>query len=169
MAVCAAALTAFGCGGDESNPTARPHVVVLNWMESAGKPGERLILEVGSIAVGERTWKVKAAIRNDTAAPLFIGRPHTAEPATFGLVGAGSVRERGQVPTGLIATSFSPSLPRILDPGERWSGTFSGRGVIRRGTRVRVAVGTFWAYGGVRLAGRRRMLFRYFTERAVTL
>lgn len=167
---CGLVLAAPGCGGAarEVEP-ARPRVVILNWSESSGKPGERVIVRVATIAVHERGWSVRAALENDTAAPLVIGRPHTDETATFGLVRAAATRRPGSVPTGLIATRYSPPLPRILDPGERWSGTFSGRGLVRHGTRVRVAFGTFWAYGGVRVAGRRRMLFRVFTDHAVTL
>ena len=144
-------------------------MVALRWREASGKPGERLDVRVVSLTVRERGWRVRASIENDTAAPLFIGRPHTDERGTFGLVAAASTRERGSVPTGLVATDYSPPLPRILDPGEKWSGTFSGRGVLRAGTRLRIAFGTFWAYGGVRVAGRRRMLFRVFTDHAVRL
>ena len=168
--VCGFALAVLGCGGDrrEVEP-ARARVVLLNWRETDGKPGERLIMRVASITVRARGWSVRASLTNDTAAPLFIGRPHTDERATFGLVPAASTRQRGPVPTGLLATKYSPPPPRILDPGEGWRGTFSGRGVVRDGTRVRIAFGTFWAYGGVRAAGRRHMLFRVFTDHAVTL
>jgi hypothetical protein len=167
---CGLALAALGCGGEPRDvEPPRPRVVLLNWHEAAGKPGERMIVRIASVAVRERGWSVRASLENDTAATLFIGRPHTTERATFGLVPAASTRKRGSVPTGLLATRYSPPLPRILDPGERWTGTFSGGGVVRRGTRVRIAFGTFWAYGGVRVTGRRRMLFRVFTDHVVTL
>ena len=170
LIICGAGLAAFGCGGEANQAEpARSRLLVLNWSEAVGKPGERMLVRVASVTVLAGGWTVRASIENDTAAPLFLGRPHSDEPATFGLVAATSTRERGSVPVGLTATTYAPPLPRILDPGESWSGTFSGRGVVRTGTHVRIAFGTFWAYGGVRIAGSRRMLFRVFTDHAVTL
>jgi hypothetical protein len=164
-----AVLAVLGCGGTEQAPSARPQASLLNWSEARGKPGERLIVRVARLTLRRGAWSVRASIENDTASPLFIGRPHTDEPGMFGLVTSESTRAPGRLPAGLTATHYSPSLPRVLDPGERWRGAFSGPGVIRSGTSIRIAFGSFWAYGGVRIEGRRHMLFRVVTDHSVTL
>jgi hypothetical protein len=165
-----AVLAVLGCGGGpEQAPPARPEASLLNWSEARGTPGERLIVRVASITLRRGAWSVSASIENDTAAPLFIGRPHTDDPGTFGLVAADSTRKRGALPGGLTATHYSPPLPGVLDPGERWRGTFSGPGAIRSGTNIQITFGSFWAYGGVWIDGRRHMLFRVVTDHSVTL
>jgi len=165
--VCAVLLAALGCGSrTEETSFARPQTTVLNWTEAPGTPGQRLIVHVGSVTLRRGTWSVRASIENDTSASLFIGRPHTDEPGTFGLVTTKSAGEPGLLPAGLVATRYSPPLPSALDPGEVWSGIFSGPGVVRAGTSLRIVFGTFWASAGVRLDGRRHRLFRFVTNRS---
>jgi hypothetical protein len=169
LAIGCCVFAVVGCGGVERSKPARLQTRVLNWFEARGAPGERMIVRVASLTLRRGGWRVRASIENDTTKPLFIGRPHTNEPGTFGLVSAASTGKRGGLPPGLTATHYSPPLPRRLDPGERWSGVFSGRGAIRSGTSVRIAFGSFWAVGGVRINSRRHMLFRVVTEHSVLL
>ena len=112
---------------------------------------------------------MRASITNDTSTTLFIGRPHTDDPGTFGLLATESVRHSGRVPSGLLATRYVPPLPRVLRPGEGWSGRFSGLGAVPAGTSLRIVFGSFWAYGGVRIDGRGHRLFRFITDHAFTL
>jgi hypothetical protein len=170
LVICAVLLAAAACGGrsDESS-SASPQTRVLNWTEARGRPGQRLVVRVASVTVSREAWSVRASVTNDTATSLFIGRPHTDEPGTFGLLAAESTRHSGRLPTGLIATRYSPPLPGILAPGEAWSGTFSGPGAVPARRSLRIASGTFWAYGGVWLDGRRYRLFQVVTDHAFSL
>ena len=169
VVVCAAVL-AGGCGESEREPPpARPQTKVLDLREARGKPGERLIVRVASVTVLRGRWSVRASLTNDTPTTLFLGRPHTDEPGTFGLVTARSAEQPGRLAPGLVATRYSPPLPRVLGPGETWRGRFEGPGVLRARTRLRVVFGSFWAPRGVRLAGRRHQLFRVVTERAFSV
>ncbi len=141
-------------------PFAAPRTEALNWVEKAGRPGERVVVRVQSLTLSRGGWSVRAAVTNDTSAPLLIGKPHTHESGAFGLLTATSGS------TGLNATRYVPPLPASLGPGKTWSGRFSGSGAVREGSSLRVVFGTFWVYGGVRVGGRRRVMFRYVTDHA---
>jgi len=47
------------------------------------------------------------------------------------------------------ADRFAPRQPRLLSPGERWTGTFSGPGRLPRGVPIRVVLGLFVITGNV--------------------
>jgi hypothetical protein len=154
-------LVAAGCGSStEATSPARPQTSALNWVETAGRPGERLVIRVTSLTLGLRRWSVRASITNDTSAQLFIGKPHSHESGAFGLLTATAAS------TGLTATRYAPPLPSALRPGETWNGRFGGSGTVGEGRPVRVVFGTFWAYGGVRVGGWRRVMFRLVTDHA---
>jgi hypothetical protein len=47
------------------------------------------------------------------------------------------------------ADRVEPALPRLLQPGEGWSGTFSGLGRLPRDVPIRVVLGRFMFNGKV--------------------
>ena len=48
------------------------------------------------------------------------------------------------------ADRFEPRPPRVLSPGERWSGAYSGRGRLPPDVPIRVVLGRFVITGKVR-------------------
>jgi hypothetical protein len=154
-------LVTAGCGGTTTATSpARPQTSTLNWVETAGRPGERLVVRVTSLTLGRRSWSVRASLTNDTSAQLFIGKPHSHQSGAFGLLTATAAS------TGLTASRYAPPLPAALRPGQTWNGSFGGSGTVGEGRPLRLVFGTFWAYGGVRVGGRRRVMFRLVTDHA---
>ena len=84
-------------------------------------------------------------------------RPHAAGETLFDLAPyrTTSYREvlrRAQTATAkplTYADRFEPRQPRLLSPGERWSGTFSGPGRLPRAVPIRVVLGRFVITGKV--------------------
>jgi hypothetical protein len=96
-------------------------------------------------------WNVSGSFVNDSDVPVRIFRPHTDSGTYFGLAvfrtdrgGELERRVREQrVHVQLVADSFRPPLPRLVQPGAGWRGTFSGPGRLPRGRHVRVVLGRF--------------------------
>ncbi|MCC6222475.1 MAG: PD40 domain-containing protein [Thermoleophilia bacterium] len=128
---------------DETSPDWQPlplraRRIMLGWKErliSGGKAA--LAFEVTSLAVGARSWAVRASVTNLTGKAIRI-RKH------FGLAlfeSAAATEAYAQ----LSAATYAPKLPKRLAPGQTWKGTFRGTGIMIPGRIVRVAFGTFLA------------------------
>jgi hypothetical protein len=120
-----------------------------------GRPPQAIRIVLGRLALGRERWRVEASLANETGVTVGIVRPHADEGTYFGLTAfrsaagaevARRVRERN-LHALLLATHFEPGLPRLLEPGATWRGTFSGPGRLRRGRFVRVVLGRFTILG----------------------
>jgi len=144
-------LAAGGCGGDSTSAPARPRTVVLDWHESPGRAGARLIVDVSRLVVRRDSWSVDARVKNGTKVAYTIGRPHHPGQSEFGvlLLSSPSVEadDIAAAGPGLLASRYSPPLPRVLHPGEEWNGTFSGRGRLTAAHYLRVQLGRFTTVG----------------------
>jgi hypothetical protein len=157
-ALLALALVASGCGSSAAAPRwAAPQTVRLGWHENCGTATRPLPVETRRVAVGERRWRVELALRNETGATLGVIRPHAPGETLFGLApyrttSLREVRQRAQTAEAkprTYADRFSPAPPRLLSPGERWSGSFSGFGRLPRAVPIRVVLGRFVVSGTV--------------------
>lgn len=151
------ALAAAGCGSSAPQRWAPPQSVRLDWHENCGTPARPLPVETRRLDVGAHRWRVAVAFRNETGIALGVVRPHATGETLFGLAPyrTTSFREvlrRAETATAkplTYADRFEPRRPRLLSPGERWSGTFSGRARLPRGVPIRVVLGRFVITGKV--------------------
>ena len=151
------ALVAAACGSSSPQHWARPQSVRLDWRENCGTRARPLPFETRRLAVGERRWRVAVSLRNETGVTLGVVRPHATGETLFGLAPyrTTSYREvlrRAQTATAkplTYADRFEPRQPRLLSPGERWSGTFSGPGRLPRAVPIRMVLGRFVITGKV--------------------
>jgi hypothetical protein len=152
VTVVAAAL-AIAAGCDSSAPArwARPQVVQLGWHENCGTRANPIPIRTRRLVVEQRRWLVELAFRNETSSTLGVLQPHSAGMTYFGLASfkTGSWREvskrvetRDVLPR-TIADRFKPPKPRLLAPGDGWSGSFSGPGRLPELTPIRVVLGLF--------------------------
>ena len=144
-------LAAGGCGGESTSTPARPRTVVLDWHEAPGRAGARLIVDVRRLVVRADGWSVDARVKNGTTVVYTIGRPHHPGQSEFGVLLLSSpnvqVDDNAAAGPGVLASRYSPPLPRVLHPGGAWSGTFSGRGRLTDARYLRVQLGRFTAVG----------------------
>ena len=150
-------LVAAACGETERADVARAQVRSLDWHENCGTHDDALPIETRRLAVRGGRWHVTLAFRNETSVTLTIVRPHIAGGTYFGLEpfetsSSSEVRERAErlaAKPRTLADRFEPELPRVLMPGDGWSGTFSGPGGLPAGTPIRVVLGRFVIRGHV--------------------
>lgn len=153
-------LAAAGCAGAEPQPLpaaepAPPQRAELNWVESTGDPGARVVFRVGELEVLADGWRVAISITNDTTTQFSVGDPKAALDRRFGLMlfptGDVSELERrnraGDLPEIRAADVYEPPLPLVLEPGRTWSGTISAPGSLAAGTFVRVVFGALVPVG----------------------
>jgi len=138
----AAALALAGCGSGTHGSWAAPQSVGLGWREPACA-GVRI--DVLRLTVRPARWSIEARVANE-GKPLTIGRPHTEKGTYFGVV-RGDRRTADALHAGLLADRFVPSLPRRLETGEAWSGTYSGPGRLPAGIPLRLVFGRFTTGG----------------------
>ncbi len=162
-AVGAAALLLTGCGTSSSSP-AEQRSLELDWHETTGRADARLIVDVRRLVIRRNGWSVEAGVTNRTGVGLLIGRPHHTGGTEFGvlLVEDRSTDAIDKAGPGFFASTFRPALPSLLNPGQAWRGTFSGRGRLASGRFVRVELGRFTTVGGPR--GGLPWRFRYITD-----
>jgi hypothetical protein len=155
--VVALVLAVAGC--DSSSPAhwARPQTVRLAWRENCGTSARPLRVETRRLAVGPRRWRIELSLRNGTGITLGVIRPHAPAETLFGLAPyrTTSLREvqqraqTGEAKPRSYADRFEPAPPRLLSPGERWSGSFSGLGRLPQRVPIRVVLGRFVITGPV--------------------
>jgi hypothetical protein len=148
-----AAALAVAAGCDSSSPArwARPQVAELRWHENCGTRADPLPIETQRLVVGRRRWRVELSFRNETGVTLSVLRPHALGETLFGLepFSTTSFREvlkraeTAEAKPRTYADRFRPSTPRLLAPGERWPGSFSGPGKLPAGVPIRVVLGRF--------------------------
>lgn len=154
------AFVAAGCGGGDPLPLpaaapAPPQRAELDWTESAGEPGARVVFRVDELEVLEDGWRAAISITNDTRTQFSVGDPRAALDRRFGLMlfPTGDVREleqrnrAGELPEIRAADAYEPPLPLVLEPGRTWSGTISAPGSLAAGTFVRVVFGALVPVG----------------------
>jgi hypothetical protein len=150
-------LVAAGCGtaetgGEPVRPArpAEPQRAELNWREAhPAATGERLVFEVGTLAVTAEGWSVTVAVTNRTPYRFQI---YTG-PADYGfglmlfptgdLKAVEDANREGRLPAVRPAARIVPEPPAILQPGATWRGTLSAPGSLADGSFVRVVFATF--------------------------
>ena len=121
-------------------PAASAKQVPLSWLETwHGAGGAKVMwFRVSTIAGARGVWGVRASFRNTSAAPIHVSDQ-------FGLAAFPTRTSTDTHHARLLkAGGFRPAAPpRVLRPGQRWRGTFTGVGKIPRGSYVRVVFGAF--------------------------
>jgi hypothetical protein len=151
-------LTSFFEGGrtdpPEGRPPAAPGTMLLDWREVANLEVGQLVFEVKRLVVRDRGWMIEASIENRTSVTYLVTRPHVRGGTKTGLLVGKAT---------LVANRFEPALPRVFEPGRRWTGRFSGTRRLAQGQRVRVSFGVFFN------GASRPAYFRWITDHAVSL
>lgn len=155
-----AAVVLAGCGTQESGGEpirparpAEPQRAQLDWRETHPAPtGERLVFEVGTLAVTADGWSATVAVTNRTPYRFQV----STGPADYGfglmLFATGDLQavvdanREGRLPAVRPATAIVPAPPPVLQPAATWRGTLSAPGSLPDGSFVRVVFGTF--FGG---------------------
>jgi hypothetical protein len=150
-------LTAAGCGNADRTPAASAQSVSLDWHENCGTRQNALPITTRRLVVSPQRWRVELAFRNETSVALTIVRPHVLGGTYFGVEpfktsSQREVRERAErlsAKPRALADRFDPHLARVLQPGDGWSGSFSGPGALPASTPIRVVLGRFVIRGDV--------------------
>lgn len=79
--------------------SAQEQTIALDWHESPGPPGNRLIVDVRCFVVRSNGWTVFATVKNDSRATLVISRRHRRHGTECGilLLGLGSFGASGAI------------------------------------------------------------------------
>ena len=133
---------------------AGPQTASLDWRESYGSVGERLVFTVDRLDVVESGWSARIGIQNESSVGWELAPGATPE-GSFGLQlfetgEAEELEERnrdGTLPAVRAATRYVPELPGVLEPGASWEGEMSARGALVAGSWARVVFGTLVAVG----------------------
>jgi hypothetical protein len=138
-----------------SSEAAAPQTAHLDWRETYGPSGQKLVFEVERLEVVESGWRARLKLTNRTSVAYEVGDPRATLDRAFGLMlfTTGDLSELkrrnrdGTLPATRPATTFRPSLPKILEPGSSWEGTISAPGALVAGSYVRIVFGTLFAVG----------------------
>lgn len=133
----------------ETSVAAGPQSAEVNWRETAGSGGERIVFTVERIDVTKTGWSARVGIENETSVGWELA-PGARPDGSFGLqlFETGDPEEleernrNGTLPAIRAATAFAPELPGVLEPGASWEGEMSARGALVAGSWVRVVFGT---------------------------
>ncbi len=138
----------------EPGVAAGPQQANLDWRDTYGPPGERVIFTVDSLAVTPTGWRARIGIENASSVAWELD-PGATPDGTFGLQlfrtgEPDELEERnkdGTLPAVRAATLYEPELPPILEPDASWEGEMSARGALVADSWVRVVFGTLIAVG----------------------
>ena len=139
-------------------PAAQAKTIGVDWREEKTLTGGgALRFRVTKIVATTQSWAVTATFTNDSGSRVGIapkGRPFQFPPPTplwsngmaliehhrvFSVNIGGYHGEWWQHP----ATSFRPALPTSLAPHALWTGTFGGRGKLKKGQAFSLGFGLF--------------------------
>lgn len=153
-------LVAAGCGSARA-PTAPasvrapPQTAQLDWEEPHPADGAALVFGVSSFTVSEDGWSADISVENRSQVGWEVGDPRDAVERMFGVLlfpndDLDELERRNRsrdLPAIRRATSFTPALPVVLQPGKAWQGTISAPGALAGGLWVRLSFGTFTSVG----------------------
>lgn len=136
---------------------ARSQVVKLDWHENCGTRANPIPIATRRLIVRDGRWRVDLSFRNETHVTFAVFRGHVVGGTLFGLepfetTSSREVLRRAETSGAkprTVADRFSPSKPRVFLPGQEWSGSFSGLGLLPAGTPIRVVLGSFAVTGKV--------------------
>ncbi len=152
------ALAGCGSSGETALPPAEPaapEVAQLDWVETYGPPGSRLVFRVERLEVRNEGWTAAVSITNRTGVAFVLGGAEHPLAQAFGVMvfSTGDLREleqrnrAGELPPVREASSFSPPLPGALAHGATWRSEISARGSLPARAWVRVSFGPLVAVG----------------------
>jgi hypothetical protein len=157
VSLLALALALGGCGTadtggqpiERAHP-AEPQRAELDWREAhPDAVGERLVFQVGTLAVTADGWSATVAVTNRT--PFRFEIDTGPADYSFGLMlfptgdlkAVETLNREGQLPAIRRATTIEPPPPKFLQPGQTWRATLSAHGSLVEGSWFRVVFGTF--------------------------
>lgn len=154
----ALALAGCGSGGGLTLPPAEPaapEVAQLDWVETYGPRGSRLVFRVERLEVRNEGWTAAVSVTNRTGTAFVLGGIEHPLDRAFGVMvfSTGDLREleqrnrAGELPPVREASSFSPPLPGALAPGATWRSEISAGGSLPARAWVRVSFGPLVAVG----------------------
>ena len=153
------ALLAAGCGsGERPIPPARaapPQIAQLDWLESFGRGGARIVFGVDRFEVMKDGWRAKISLSNRTQVRYSVRDPNSSLGRQWGLMlfQSGDLRHleqlnrAGELPPVRPADTFHPSLPLVLEPDETWKGVIEARGALAAGSWLRLVFGALVPIG----------------------
>ncbi|MEO5634011.1 hypothetical protein [Gaiella sp.] len=154
-----AALLTAGCTSQAvTAPTtikAPPQTASLDWKEPYPATSPALVFGVSRFTVTRDGWKAEISVENTSNIAWIVGDPGFPSYREFGVLlfpndDLKELERRtrdGDVPGLRAATSYTPSLPESIEPGETWRGTIAAPGALAGGLWVRIAFGPFAADG----------------------
>ncbi len=143
---------------DEGTPdvsvAAGPQKADLEWRETYGSPGEKIIFTVDSLEVTRTGWRARVGVQNKSSVAWELD-PGATPDGTFGLRlfktgDPDELEERnkgGTLPAVRTATLYKPEPPKFLEPNASWKGEMSAKGALVADSWVRVVFGTLIAVG----------------------
>lgn len=121
---------------------------VVHWKEQRtindGSTLGKMKFSVSRIVLGKQGWRVDGSFTLDISKPFSVSPTGTGFGfGGFGLfytqVASTDFAERHSV----VASAFTPAVPRVLQPGQTWTGSFGGTDHIPSGVPLYAAFGTF--------------------------
>jgi len=119
----------------------------LGWVESA--PGT-MLLRVSRLEIWPHGWKAWVSFTNISNQNILLPKGGPASPIDFGLgvfTGINSPRLEDPGNYLIYADTITPKLPRLLKPGQRWSGTWESATPPRAKRILRLVFGVFFWQG----------------------
>lgn len=164
LATCTGAIVLLlltGCGGAKKQCVShgifcenlpKHRVFRVGWVEnvSLGNAPPVLTFRVRTIDVGPNGFTVAASFTNRSQRPLALPTGVERSQKNFGLgvlTDQMSVRIEDPGQYLVKATRFTPSLPKVLEPGHTWSGTMHSSIPPRSLRWLRVLFGVFFWRG----------------------
>ena len=156
------ALVALGVAGCASTTVTVPATVKaplqtarLDWKERYPATKPALVFGVSRFTVTREGWTADISVENTSSIAWSVGDPRDAAARQFGVLlfpndDLDELERRsksGDVPALRSATSYTPALPKMLRPGETWTGTIAAPGALAGGLWVRLSFGPFRSIG----------------------
>lgn len=135
--------------------SADARTISLNWVEQRSKTyyaSTPMTFKVKDVVLTTKAWSVHASFTNRSKLTLKIAPPvgDYYAPHNFGLGWASCVQGSLGPECGLKTLDYTyakPKFPKLLEPGQTWSGVFGGPGRPVKGKLINVIFGTFFPPG----------------------